>query len=411
MLRSHGMQPNTYQEQKPLNILVISILTRYGGVVYMDISPIIKDDFLAVEDTAMLSEALGQLRQYDKRAALIFRNKKYQGLIERKRLLTTNIDATNTKIGKYVHMTPIVSDHADILETAVYLADTESDYLPVQNNRTIVGVVHALDLAKLAMTLPETSKLKVSDIKLLKPRKVNSTDSLSVVLEIMKKEHVDHVPVFKDNALFGIVSFRDLLRKYINWSPKRDFSAKFNKEASSRAARVDISPLASLPVQNFSTNDNLVKIKSSATLLEAVTLLFKNNIRNLIVTEDNQYLGLLSLRNILTAVSKLKVQKNYNIKFVGLNKLDWHPSEKEALKKIASNESFKLQRILKNEFSLIIHLKEYEKEGQKHKYSVTMRVDFPGRNISISQDDWDWRTAVRKTFANAKNKLGKQFKV
>jgi len=85
--------------------------------------------------------------------------------------------------------------------------------------------------------------------------------------------------------------------------------------------------------------------------------------------------------------------------------------DQQALQKICANEALKLQRAVNNEnFALHVHLKRYEKDGSRCKYSINMRVEFPGRIVSISQDDWDWRTAVRKTFANAKNKVQKMFK-
>mgnify|MGYP005639809223 FL=1 len=55
-------------------------------------------------------------------------------------------------------------------------------------------------------------------------------------------------------------------------------------------------------------------------------------------------------------------------------------------------------------------IKEYEKDGRKQKYAINLHVEFPGKMFSVSQEDWDWRTAVRKTFNNAKNKAHKMFR-
>ena len=70
----------------------------------------------------------------------------------------------------------------------------------------------------------------------------------------------------------------------------------------------------------------------------------------------------------------------------------------------------KLQRKVKNEFKLIVHLKEYEKDGKRQKYSINLRIEFPGQILTSSQEDWDWRAALHKAFENAKNNAGKKFK-
>ena len=80
------------------------------------------------------------------------------------------------------------------------------------------------------------------------------------------------------------------------------------------------------------------------------------------------------------------------------------------LKKICSNESIKLQRLVHNEFSLIIHFKEYQKGGKQKKFSVHMRVEYPGKIVTVSQDDWDFETALHKAFDSAKNALLGKFR-
>ena len=375
----------------------------------MEITPAITQDFLTFDDQQTLSSLLGQMKNFEKRSGLIFRNDKYVGLIEKKKILRTNVDPTEVKVDKFVQSTPIINEHADIVEAASQMVESNVDYLPVESNKQIIGVVSALQLAKLAVALPELEKMKISDVKLLKPSKVTKEAPLAMAMEVMYQENVDHVPLFDQGKLYGILSYRDLLRKYLNWSPRRDVSAKFNKAASTRAAQVDISPFAGLPVSSMSTNDNLVTVQKSETLKNAVQLMVKNNISDLIVFSGNDYQGLLTLRNVLQRVGALKIKKSFDLQGGGLSKLGWHPYEVESLQKIASNEAVKLQRGIRNEFTLVIHVKEYDKGG-KQKYSMHLRLEFPGKMVSVSADDWDWRTALHKAFVNAENNVKKLFK-
>ncbi len=376
----------------------------------MDIKTIIKEDFVTIDDTATVSEMIGQLKNFEKRNGLVFRNNKYLGLIKKKKLLKLKIDSSKTKVKKIVQNTPIIKEDADVIETAYLMFQSNLDSVPVESDKQIIGTVDALDLANLAVNLPELNKLKVKDIKLLKLARIDKGDSIATAISVMSDEKVDQVPLFDKNELYGIISFRDLLRKYLNWSPKRNFSAKFNKMASSRSAEPDMPKLDNLPVSNFSTNDNLLKINHSDSLKKAVEQMVSKKISDVLVMENDQFKGMLTVKNILRKVASLKIPKLYNIKFVGLNNVNLETHQKYNLRKIAGNEAFKLQRKINNEFSLIIHIKEYEKDGHKQKYSVHLKIDYPGQVISTNQEDWDVETALRKTFNNAKNNVKSKFR-
>jgi CBS domain-containing protein len=376
----------------------------------MEIKPIVKDDFLVLEDEATLSELIGKMKNFEKRTALVFRKKKYMGLIEKKKLLKSRLDAKEIKIKKFTKKTAIVNENADIIETAYQMFQSNLEYIPVEKDKTIIGVLNSVDLAAVALKLPELKRVKVTDIRLNKPGKLNKKDAVSCAMNVMYKDKVDQVPIFDKGKVFGIITFRDILRKYINWTPKRDSSAKFNIFAKSRCASSNSPKIDSLPVADFSTNYNLVTVKPHESLKNAVKLMAEKRISDLLVMDEGNYLGLLTLKNVLRKIGSLKIPQNFNIKFVGLTKTKLVPHQRYNLRKIASNEAFKLQRKIKNEMNFVIHIKEYEKDGTQRKYSINLRIESPGRIITVNQDDWDFETALRKTFNNAKNKVRKMYR-
>ena len=377
----------------------------------MEITAQIKENFLTFNESDTISSMIGELKKSQQKSGLVFRKDKFLGVIERKKLLKSRLDTSRTKIGNYIHRTSSVNEHADVIETAYLMFQSDVDFLPVERNKKIFGILSSLDLVKLAADLPETKSFKVSDFKIIKPQKLDKEDSLAMALERMYLDRIDEVPVFEQGKLYGIVSFRDVFRKYLNWSPKREFSQKLSKETGrTRGAEANRPSLPNLPVKDFSTNDNLITTNKKASLLEAASLMSKNNLSSLIVMEGDKVQGLLTIKNILRKIGSLKIPKNFNIKFVGLNNLQLEAYQKYNIKKIASNESFKLQRQIHNDFSLVIHLKAYDKDGTRQKYAVNLRVEFPGQIVAVSQDDWDLETALRKTFDNAKNKFKKSFR-
>lgn len=377
----------------------------------MEITSQIKENFLTFSDSDTISTMIGELKSAEQKSSLVFRKDKFLGVIEKRKLLKSRLDSTKTKIGNYIHRTPVINEHADVIETAYMMFQSDVDFIPIERNKKIVGVLSSLDLLKLAADLPETKSFKVKDLKTAKPENLDKDKPLAMALEKMYTDRVDQVPVFENGRLYGVVSFSDIFNKYLSWAPKREYSRKLSKEVGkTKGAEADRPSLPNLPVKSFSTNQNLVTINKNTTLREAVSLLSKNNLSSLIVMEGDKVDGLLTTKNILRKIGSLKIPKNFNIKFVGLNNLQLEAYQKYNLKKISSNESFKLQREIHNEFSLVIHIKEYQKDGSRQKYAVNLRVEFPGKVVAVSQDDWDPETALRKTFDNAKNKLKKKFK-
>ncbi|MAF99422.1 MAG: hypothetical protein CMH61_02310 [Nanoarchaeota archaeon] len=98
-----------------------------------------------------------------------------------------------------------------------------------------------------------------------------------------------------------------------------------------------------------------------------------------------------------------------NITFSGLHDTHLEPYQIVNLQKLAEQEAGKLEHGVHNG-NLVLHVKEYSKDGKKHKYSITMKLEYPGQLITSTQEDWDVVTAVRKTFNNAKNAVNKKFR-
>ena len=285
----------------------------------MDISSIIKNDFLEFDVETNLSEVIGKMRQFEKRSALVFKNKKYLGLIEKKNILHMNVDPTEIKVDKVVQKTTILDETNSISEAAARLFDDDVSHLPVSKDKVIIGVVSSLDVALAALQVSEISKLKLNQVKLIKPKEVNKDHPISYALEIMRVEHIDHVPIYDEGKLYGILSYRDIIRKSLNWSPHRDKASKYNASLHSKAASVETTPFPMISVGSFSTNDNLVTIEPTASVKEAILKMNDKRIKSLLVQDSEKLHGILSVRNILGKISSLEKIVRYVISYVGLN--------------------------------------------------------------------------------------------
>jgi len=364
----------------------------------VDIRSIITEDFFTVNQDTTVTEFVGKLKQAEKKAGLIFRHDKYLGVVEKKSLLRAKPDSQQAKVENYLMRTPILSEDASVLDAAYLLSQGNFEFIPVQKNRQISGILRALDLLTLCKDLPDVAKRKVKEIKIRHVSSVNKDDPLAKATRIMHEEHVDHVPVFAKGKLYGILSYTDLLMKYINWSPKREGSRKFSKMASTRSARPNWIPFSNLPVENFSTNYNLITIQEHQTLREAITFLVDNKVSDLLVMKGEKYRGLITLQSILLLVASLKEQSRYEIQFKGAQEADLTENQRRVLQTITEREAEKLQRKISQAFKVTVHLKEIRKESKRHVFDVALHIEYPGKLLSSEKSDWRLERALHKCF-------------
>ncbi|MBI4983532.1 CBS domain-containing protein, partial [Candidatus Woesearchaeota archaeon] len=257
------------------------------------------------------------------------------------------------------------------------------------------------------LQLPEAKKLKVRDIKLVKPTRLSHDDSLGKAVTIMQDEHVDHVPIFYEGKLHGVLSFRDVLRHYLNWSPDKDYSARFNAKARIKIADGDLPSMISLPVSTFSTNENLLTVNSASSLGLAVSSMLNHRIHDLLVMDfEQEFKGMLTVRNILRKVSTLGARDNFTIQFVGLKEARLKPSEKETLVKLTQIEAAKLARRIKQDVHLVVHIKTYgKKEEGREKFSISVRLESFKPMIISTHIEWNPEIALRFAFDHVRDEV------
>jgi len=372
-------------------------------VVSLEIAAIIQQDYIQLDPDATLSQMLGKLKNLEKRSGLIFRNNKYLGLVEKKKLLRTHMNAHDIKIGKFVQSTPLLTEQSELIETARLMSEANVDVLPVEKQKEVIGVVTALEVVKMSAALPGISILKVSDVKWVKPPKVNKDDPMATAIAVMYRDNIDHVPLFDRDTLYGVLSYRDIMRKYLNWSPKRDNSAKFNQ--SSTGARVDVLKLADQPINSFSTNDNLVTVQHGESLATALEMMARHNISSLLVMDGDEFKGLLTVRGVLQKIGSLEKSNLFSVQFVGLNKITLTENQQNLLHSITEREAEKMQRKIDEAFSVSVHVKEAHKEGTQKLYELHLKVMWPGRMLTSTKEDWDLETALHKCFNHVKSAL------
>ncbi len=364
---------------------------------------LITKNFCKIDENSTLSKAIGKLKEKEERQVFVTRENKYIGVLDTKKLLKARLDTAAAKVKNFVQSTPTIEKESSILDSAYLLYQSNQFIVPILEDNEIIGKLTALNVLQKSLELEELKGWKVSDCHLVETN-VKKEDEISTALSLMYHNKIEHLPVMDEQGLYGIISFRDVLKRYLSWPPKRESSERLHE---TKSAEPNQQHLTALPVENFCTKDNLVTINREASFQEAVNKMVENNITSLYVEGS----GLLTAKNMVRVVASLKHSEKENIKFIGLNKIDISETMKPKVEEILSNEAGKIARLIKNEFLLTAHFKEYSKDGNKHKYSVHLHLQRPGQDLSCGQEDWDVITAVRKACANLENLVKKKLRL
>ena len=85
------------------------------------------------------------------------------------------------------------------------------------------------------------------------------------------------------------------------------------------------------------------------------------------------------------------------IQIIGIKELD--DIEIDTVNRLANRYYEKIKRELKNEISLVVHIKSYEKGGTRRKYSIHVKAIAPSRIFASTKGfDWNLETALHKSF-------------
>ncbi len=364
----------------------------------MTLTKLARSDFPMFDIDTSISKMLGVLEKKSVPTGVVLKNKKFVGLVDRRMLFATGFDPLTTKLTKCVRRTPTIVQNSNVNEVLEKMQKVGLSYLPVTKENSVVGVVRAIDVVVHKLKGQGISP-KVHDISLEHPPFLIATDKLGKALKIMQQQRVDQVPVFSGRELLGVVSDSALM-PYLLMPKQKSSSARAQKAVGrSKAAAVDSQPLASLSITPFMKTKPLQTVTRESSLKDALMLMLRHSLSDVIVAENDRVYGVLTLRKIIAYLTALDIDEDISVQFVGISKTHLTTPELVRLKTIAQSEAAKLQRRIKQDEILVnIRIKESHKKGSKHMYSVTTRVEAGSKPITSTQEDWKVEVALRKAF-------------
>ncbi|MFC1727960.1 hypothetical protein ACFLZ7_00675 [Nanoarchaeota archaeon] len=97
------------------------------------------------------------------------------------------------------------------------------------------------------------------------------------------------------------------------------------------------------------------------------------------------------------------INKNI-ISYVGLKELE--EDDQELVIRLTEEYFPKIQIFLKNIMELVVHIKQYEKEGHRSKWSMSVRAQSPSHVFeSTKAAEWELPIALHKAFKDLESQI------
>ncbi len=340
------------------------------------IEEIMDEDFPTVKAGDKVMDALKIMRETGFQDVPVIEDGEYIGTISYGAVLKKKNVGLDSKVENFVKTPPVATKESSITEVADLMIVNNTRQVPVvsSNKKKVIGVVGRNQLIDVVAGIRAFNEIKVWEIMTTPVESVDDTAMLSDALDIMRDLDIRTVPVVNSaGEVAGIVGMKEVIDN--NWKDDSrtigDISGK-NKKAS-----VTVESVCKSAVSTVDWDDSIG---------DAVKLMSENKFSTLPVTENGELVGILTQFDIVELISACRERDYLFVQISGLDDVDKPLTA--ALYDEIGKEVEKIKKMGIPE-SLFINVAKYNEKGDRNKYSVSGKLIFNGRTISVKQVDWD----------------------
>ncbi|MDE1860448.1 MAG: CBS domain-containing protein [Candidatus Micrarchaeota archaeon] len=243
-----------------------------------------------------LSSALTDINKLG--AVIVTKDGKYYGIADQRTISKMGMTKVEKgfAIGKIAKHTPRLSPESSI-ETAIFdFYSASAKALPYYDGEEVSGMVRRTDMLKVMLSLNLLASDKVRDAMSVPVIAIDHNATVDQAVNAMKQHKVNRLVVVEKGVLFGILSYRDLMRYGM---VTKERIPKFT--AMDRLTKDKVSDICQKNVFSIDADDDINAVIRS---------FIKNNISSLLVVKRGKPAGIVTIRDVL----ELSVRKARRMK-------------------------------------------------------------------------------------------------
>jgi CBS domain-containing protein len=251
--------------------------------------------FLEVQENDTLSSSLSQFKEGLPPVLAVFDSKgSYKGIISRKSIKRSSLDASGTKVKTLMRSAPAVTLQDTLSKVAKLMIESDIRQLPVYSENKLIGFVTDEDVVHGAI-MDKWGNTPVEEIMTKKPFVIEEDESLGAVLNLLRSEGISHVPVVRDGKLVGIVTISDIIADIFQSRHVQRFGEMVGQKV----------PALSIPAKGLMVQP-VITVLPESTLRDAEEQMHKFNISSLVIVSKGRPVGIITKRDFLEPLAQME---------------------------------------------------------------------------------------------------------
>lgn len=342
------------------------------------------------EDT--ISDVIGKMKQYDIYELPVVEKTKLLGWVSYTNLIKRRKLALTTSVKSIMVSPPELSSNDSIINAADVLFSTGFRTVPVVAKNELVGVVSRADIIKTAAKIKEIYNLPTHTIMSREPICLSEKDGVIKAKDTMRDMGVKNLPIVDDmNRLVGVVGLKDL---------SEFFGASSKRIGAFTGEKIPLD----IELKGLMTS-NAVTAAPNTSLEDIATLMTKNNISSVIITENNKPTGIVTHADILQLIASFKSREGVHVQISGLEE---EPSVYDAMYEMIEKSLRKINKMLPPQM-LLIDVTKYKPKEKVAKYALRAKL-YTSKGLFISSSrsqlsQWDLMKSLDEVLAHLERQI------
>jgi CBS domain-containing protein len=345
------------------------------------VSDFMSTDLVTAAPDDTIGDILGKMKTHDIHEIPVLERKKLTGVITMRELMRRRSLPPNAKASNIVQAAPELPPDAPLPTAAEKLISTGFRAMPVLKGKAFVGILSRSDLVRALVENRALEGISAREFMTPNPQAVAEDDTVDHAVQIMASLGERSVPVVdKHRRLKGVIGLKDVVDLFARPKVREQYGDRAGREE-----KVDIAVSSVMRYPPFTAGPD-------ADVHHAAELMMKNHISSVIVTENDQPVGIITTQDLMQFLAGLREREQL---FVEISGLEDEPSDTyDEIFDIIQKEMRRIAEIVEPR-TFTIHFQKYSPEGDRFKYSLRSRFTTAHRVYHAHHFDWDLRAALR----------------
>jgi CBS domain-containing protein len=259
------------------------------------VKDVFSEGFQSVGEDDTLSSCLSLFKEETPPVLAVLDSKgRYKGVISRRLIIRSRLDASGTKVKTLMRSAPAVTLNDSLGKVAKLMIESEIRQLPVYSGEKLLGFVTDEDVIHGAV-MERWGNTHVEEIMAKKPCVIEEDESVGAILSLFRNEGISHVPIVRDGKLVGLVSVHDIITHIFQPRERQTVGEIVGEKV----------PVLSIPAKGIMAKP-VITVLPKTTLREAANKMHKFGISSLVVVSKGRPVGIVTKRDFLEPLAQME---------------------------------------------------------------------------------------------------------